>query len=204
MKTIELLVKGQVQRVGYRNIVSQIAFFLGIKGTVENFDGGSVKIIAQGSEKALKEFVEKIKVYEWPIDVAEVKSLPLKTVEAYSGFEIIRKKGEIAESLDVAVLYLQKMHKELVEMKNGLNKNTEELSKNNERVSKTNEKLSKTNEELGKNNKEIITFSNNTSGQFDKLDTKYAKVSTELKEINSNLKLLTNTIVGFANKVVKS
>ncbi|MDO8627764.1 MAG: acylphosphatase, partial [Candidatus Diapherotrites archaeon] len=73
LKTFELIVEGQVQRVGFRNFVSQIALELNIKGTVENLAEEKVQITAQGEQDKILEFIKRIWTTEWPIDVWNIE-----------------------------------------------------------------------------------------------------------------------------------
>jgi acylphosphatase len=57
MKTVNLIVKGKVQGVGYRESTKQKALSLGLTGTVENLRNGDVHILVTGNETALSEFV---------------------------------------------------------------------------------------------------------------------------------------------------
>ena len=56
MKRLTAYVSGNVQKVGYRARVVQIANALGLKGMVENTLDGRVKIIAEGDEDKLMWF----------------------------------------------------------------------------------------------------------------------------------------------------
>jgi len=51
---------GKVQGVGYRQFVSVCAHRLGLHGTVQNMQDGSVHIIAEGSLAALEEFARLV------------------------------------------------------------------------------------------------------------------------------------------------
>lgn len=66
-----LSVKGNVQGVGYRVIVRQIAQRKNIKGKVRNLDDGSVEVYCEGNTKELvKDFIEDIYIQpEYPGDI---------------------------------------------------------------------------------------------------------------------------------------
>ena len=57
-KSLEIIVSGRVQRVGFRNFIFEKAVELSIKGTVKNKDDGSVLINATGTNMQLDEFIE--------------------------------------------------------------------------------------------------------------------------------------------------
>ncbi len=61
MKELRVQVTGRVQGVGFRATTCTTAQQLGISGIVRNKSDGSVEIIAQGEERALKQLTEKLK-----------------------------------------------------------------------------------------------------------------------------------------------
>jgi len=58
LKTLEVIVRGRVQGVGYRAFAVKNAKKFGIVGYVENLPDGAVKVIAQGEENILNFFVQ--------------------------------------------------------------------------------------------------------------------------------------------------
>jgi len=60
MKAVTGIVKGRVQGVGFRYFVLDTAESLGIDGWVQNLPDSSVEFFAQGDEKELDSFVQKI------------------------------------------------------------------------------------------------------------------------------------------------
>ncbi|MBR1374741.1 MAG: acylphosphatase [Cardiobacteriaceae bacterium] len=60
-KTIEYLISGRVQGVGFRYQTNIKANKLGLVGFVENLSDGRVKIIAKGEENKLEELKNWIK-----------------------------------------------------------------------------------------------------------------------------------------------
>ena len=61
-QNIELYFKayGRVQGVGFRFFAQKWASYLGINGKAENLNDGGIEIIAQGNDKSLQEFLDKI------------------------------------------------------------------------------------------------------------------------------------------------
>ena len=110
MKRAILIVKGEVQRVGYRDVVAKIARKLGISGFVENLKPYDVKIVAEGSDTNIAQFIEQLKIKRFPIDVesVEVSFEPYKHEFEY--FEIKRGdwREELFERLDTAGALLYK------------------------------------------------------------------------------------------------
>jgi acylphosphatase len=61
LKTLEVIVRGRVQGVGYRAFAVKNAKKFGIVGYVENLPDDTVKVIAQGKEDNLYFFVHTLK-----------------------------------------------------------------------------------------------------------------------------------------------
>ena len=56
-KEMHLFISGQVQGVSYRANATRMASMLGVSGWVRNLPDGRVEIVAQGEEKALRNFL---------------------------------------------------------------------------------------------------------------------------------------------------
>jgi acylphosphatase len=110
MKRAAIIVKGKVQRVGYRDEVEEIARRLKITGFVENTKPYDVRIVAEGENSNLERFIEEIKIKKYPIDVErlEVRFEDFKGEFEY--FEIKRGEWqeEFGERLDTAGKLLYK------------------------------------------------------------------------------------------------
>ena len=76
-KTIEYLISGKVQGVGFRYQTNIKANKLGLVGFVENLSDGRVKIIANGEENKLEEL--KIWIEQGGVKVARISDI--NTVE---------------------------------------------------------------------------------------------------------------------------
>jgi acylphosphatase len=109
-KRIEVIVSGEVQAVGYREFVRKATFRKAITGFVQNQEDGKVKIVAEGSEEKLKNFLTTINVSEYPIDVTGMNIKWDNVSGNFTNFEIIRgdRDSELFEWLDVAIAMLYK------------------------------------------------------------------------------------------------
>ena len=108
MKRIEIIVKGKVQRVGYRDIVLDIARDTNITGYVENLKPHDVRIVCEGEKNDLKRFIELIKIDKYAIHVKDMEVTFQKPIGEFEYFEIKRGewKEEQGERMDAAVKYL--------------------------------------------------------------------------------------------------
>ena len=97
MRRLVAIAGGRVQRVGYREHVYNETFERNISGYVTYLKNGEVEIVAEGSEKDLRDFINAINIIQRPI---AVRSFTVRWDEAsgeYADFEIIR--GEIQEEI---------------------------------------------------------------------------------------------------------
>ena len=58
VETLQIVVKGTVQGVYFRQSTKEQALALGIKGIVKNADDGSVNIIASGDHSRLQQLID--------------------------------------------------------------------------------------------------------------------------------------------------
>ncbi len=111
MKRAIITVKGKVQKVRYRSKVKEIADELGVVGEVENLADGPVRIYAEAEEGTLNEFITKIKITNYLIDVRDVSV----SFEAATGeFNVFKKiitgtMYEVVERLDEAAGLLERL-----------------------------------------------------------------------------------------------
>jgi len=60
MKTVEIIVSGRVQRVGFRACVRKLAISLAVNGMVMNLPDGKVRIVASGEDIILEKFISSL------------------------------------------------------------------------------------------------------------------------------------------------
>lgn len=110
MKRIVIIAKGEVQRVGYRDEVERIARKLKISGFVENITPYDVRIVAEGEEGNIDQFIERIRIKKYPIDVEEIEVSFEGVKGEFKYFEIRRGEWheELGERLDTAGKLLYK------------------------------------------------------------------------------------------------
>ncbi|MGB2727735.1 MAG: acylphosphatase [Halobacteriota archaeon] len=110
MKRAILIVKGEVQRVGYRDAVEKIARKLNITGFVENLKPYDVRIVAEGEDANISKFIEQIEIKKFSIDVESTEVSFEAYKDEFEYFEI--KRGdwheELLERLDTAGALLYK------------------------------------------------------------------------------------------------
>ena len=147
MKTLKIIVKGYVQKVGYREEVERIARELAIVGYAKNLDDPelSVEIIAQhNDERILKEFVEKIKIRQYPVEVRQVKAETVVVKEIYPIFTVIHGPfdKEFGERMVEAKRSLDRIENKLDQFNNSTQQQFQHLDVKYGKVSEKLEKIS--------------------------------------------------------------
>jgi len=162
MKRAVIIAKGEVQRVGYRDLVQRIARRFGVVGFVENVKPYDVKIVAEGEEEILKKFVEEVKVKKSPIFVEEVEVKFEKATREFEYFEIKRGdwKEELGERFDVAGNILYDIRDDQKEMLEKQDQTTQEIRNLGEGVTQ----------------------------KFNVVDAKYGKIAENMEKILEELK----------------
>jgi len=156
MKQLSAYVSGNVQRVGYRARVIQLANGLGLKGFVENMSDERVRIIAQGEE-------EKLKLFEGAIDIKNslIKVLSIETEYSeahgyFGGFYKMVETDETDSRLDEGINVLKGMKDVLILILNKQDETTHEIKETNRNLgSKMDQMLDKQDQMLGKQDETI-------------------------------------------------
>ena len=90
MITRQIRVWGRVQGVGFRFFTQQLAIQLDLCGTVQNKMDGSVFAVAQGDEKAVARFIERVKASTSPYGrVDRYEESEVCDAPRYTKFQII-------------------------------------------------------------------------------------------------------------------
>ncbi len=186
MQRVTLIAKGEVQRVGYRDDVERIARKLNITGYVENQKPYDVKIVAEGEAAVIDQFIERIKINRFPIDVEHVEVNFGDYKGEFEYFEIKRGEWqeEFGERLDIAgrLFYrnieLSERSVELGERNVALSERSVELGERNVALSERSVELGERNVVLGEESVSIGKL------MLDKQD----ETITELKGVRTDLK----------------
>ena len=88
-RRLECSVRGRVQLVMYRDFTRRNARRLGLTGTVQNMSDGSVRVVAEGEEDALRKFLARL--HKGPIfaRVENVEESWNEATEEFKTFEIV-------------------------------------------------------------------------------------------------------------------
>ena len=111
MQRAIIIARGEVQRVGYRDVVERTARDRGLTGFVENIKPYDVKIVCEGEKTSIDSFIKLINIKMFPIAVKELDVSFEDATGEFDYFEI--KRGdmveELGERLDLARAEMTKM-----------------------------------------------------------------------------------------------
>jgi acylphosphatase len=97
LKRAVIIAKGDVQRVGYRDVVERAARKNNITGTVSNIEPYDVMIICEGDMKNIEPFINQIRIKRYPI---EVEHLDITFEDATGEFTFFKvERGDMTEEL---------------------------------------------------------------------------------------------------------
>ena len=88
-KRLHLKIYGRVQGVIFRDFTRRKAKKLGIVGTVQNLNNGTVEVFAQAGQKTLDEFLKHLKIGSLFSRVEKVDATFKKTINTYTDFTIL-------------------------------------------------------------------------------------------------------------------
>jgi acylphosphatase len=86
--SLQVLYEGNVQGVGFRYSVRQIAKGFDVTGSVRNLRDGRVELLAAGEADEVRAFVEAIGQSELRAHIRKHSEAPLANPPAFRGFEI--------------------------------------------------------------------------------------------------------------------
>lgn len=86
--SLQVLYEGNVQGVGFRYSVRQLAKGFDVTGSVRNLRDGRVELLATGEDDEVRAFVEAIGQSELRAHIKNHSEAPLKSPPAFRGFEI--------------------------------------------------------------------------------------------------------------------
>ncbi|MCL5438881.1 MAG: acylphosphatase [Patescibacteria group bacterium] len=89
MTTAHVVISGFVQGIGYRQFVRKEAEKLGLKGFVQNIEGGKVEALFQGDKKNIEKIIDECKKGPYLSEIKKVDIEWVDEMDEFPGFEII-------------------------------------------------------------------------------------------------------------------
>ena len=213
MKRVVIIVKGKVQKVGYRDWVEDIALDTSITGYVENLKPYKVRIVCEGEKENLEKFIDLIKIEDYPIFVKDMNIEYKEPTGEFEYFEIKRGdwQEELGERMDVAarVMYatmkntsqslkigermLGKQDQTLGKQDQMIDKQDQTLGKQDQMLGKQDQMLGKQDQMLGKQDQTTGSIENlrgDMGERFDILDDKYGAINRNLLKVIEKIEYL--------------
>lgn len=85
----EIIVCGLVQGVGYRFFVTRQANAYKLNGYVQNLPGGNVKVVVEGDQAIIKDFIDELRIGPRSARVTAVDVDWLDRPHEYKTFEVL-------------------------------------------------------------------------------------------------------------------
>ncbi|MBS3057665.1 MAG: acylphosphatase [Candidatus Diapherotrites archaeon] len=174
-----LIVRGNIQGVGYRALVKQAARSLGIKGLVRNLDDGSVKIFCEGAEGQLKQFERSIDVKGrtglFSINVEKIESYAEGSknyINAPAEFRVFEIDYDMEAASPFEKANLERLEIGILVMSEFKDETRQSFDKMDKKYDKMSNKLSET--------KDVL--SDNLSDVSDRLSDKISDVSGNISK----------------------
>lgn len=212
IKEVELIVRGEVQGVGYRQYVAKIGRKLKLAGFVETLKDGTVRIRCKGEENAVLEFKRQINVKNPEgaplIEVEDIKETQLaqgKIKKKFFEEKYSDSKAEMSQGFSTGMGYMNLFRAES-------RANFGKLDETMNRVDNTINKMDNTidtfraESKLGMEqiNKTTSGLKNETVTRFDRLDKKYDKISQAMFEVVTAINERNKTFESRMEKTDKS
>ncbi|KAF5425662.1 Acylphosphatase [Candidatus Methanomarinus sp.] len=188
-----IIAKGEVQRVGYRDVVERAARKMKLTGNVSNLKPYDVKIICEGDNKSIDSFIELITLKEYSVIVEHMDVKFEDATGEFEYFEIIRgdMTEELGERLDMANAKLTLM----------IGKQGVMIEKQDVMIEKQDVLI----EKVEDNTSTLNNFKNETNNNLDKLTNimikhdvdaqeRIATLTAEISQIKERLSLLESAV----------
>ena len=203
MQRVEITARGDVQKVGFRDAVQRAARKLGLSGTVQNVEPYDVRIVAEGEEAALKEFVKAVDIQDRPIRVQELDVSWAPATGEFQYFKILRGdwQEEMGERFDTAVVLLHRsielgeqnlmVSKEnLAVGKMMLEKQDRMLDKQDQMLEKQDRMLDKQDQMLEKQDETLGEIRGMRSDLQEYMERRLSRIEEEIVEIKRSIREL--------------
>jgi acylphosphatase len=179
MKRLTAYVSGQIQKVGYRKRVIDIARALGLNGMIENLNDGRVKIIAEGDDEKLKWFESAIDIKNTLIHVSSIEKAYSAAGSEFSQFGKFVEEGETDSRLDKGVEVMKEI---LVAIKD-VNKSLDNMNSNlGGKIDRIDGKMDRT---LQKQDELLVEVKDMNASLNDKMDKVLDK--TDVSDLKSDM-----------------
>jgi acylphosphatase/archaellum component FlaC len=203
----EIIVKGAVQKAGYRDYVQEKARSLNIKGCVENLRDGSIRIVCEADEDTLKNFIKLINIKQDLITVEKIETV--KTQPATGEYEYFDIKygpmeEEIGERMVAAVKIAIATRQEIKDMHQDLKNTHQGIKDMHGGMKDMHQDLKRSIQSMHKDLKTSIESMHQDMNQnFKEMAERYDAISTELLRTREELKIAVDNLVKVVQKFLE-
>lgn len=172
-----IVVKGRVQKAGYRDFVDEVAYHLNLKGYIKNLPDRTVEVVCEGRKENIEKFAAQIKIKEYPIRVDKVDITYSKATREFKDFDIIREEDiteATYERMDEAARCLRELGRDLGEK---IEKAGNKVGAMHEDTNIRFDQMAKRDQEILK---EIASMHKDTNERFDVMAKRYDLISKGL------------------------
>jgi len=208
-----LRVTGEVQKVGYRDRVQDLAIDYVIVGSVKNLPDRSVEIICQGKKEDVVEFTYAIEIREEYINVDEIIVVEEKEINSLTSDQFRIKFGEFAEEFGERMIEGFRYIKDTKEEVINVGRKVDEIGcKIDKGFEEQGEKLDEIGCNINKGFKgqgkkldtigfEINTLTHLTDENFHRLDSKYHQIAERTSSVDDRMKDMVDEIKSIADNI---
>ena len=185
MQRAEIIAKGDVQRVGFRDTVQRIARDLGLSGTVKNQEPYDVAIVAEGEKDALDKFITELKVESGAIKVQVLEVHWREATGEFPYFKILRGdwQEELGERFDVAVVLL---HRSIEIGEENLAIGRENLDTGKKMLEKQDVMIERQDETIGEIRGMRSDFHDHMNRRFTRIEGEIAEIKAAIAEMKGD------------------
>ena len=181
-----LIVKGKVQKAGYRDMVDEVAYGHHLRGFVRNLPDGTVEIICEGEREDIEKFKVAITIDTYHIQVTGIDINYLAPTGEFAYFDVIHDEDPTkatAERADAAARYMRELDQHM------------------------GEKLFQVSSEIAHGRdatvSAVVSMDNHMAGCFGGLDEKYGKFGDRLDELTKDIKELKEIFARLVDYYIK-
>lgn len=198
IRRADIILKGRVQKAGFRDHIDEVAYDLDIKGWVKNLEDNTVKIVCEGKKESLDEFITRIHIKEYPIRVQEAIVEFSPGLGEFDDFTIIREEDIVHatyERMDAAGRYMREMNRNLGgKFDQMLDKQDQMLGKQDQMLGKQDQMLGNQDQMLGNQDKMLekqdlhIEITRNGFDDIkEEIKTGFHDVINEIKDVKNEI-----------------
>ena len=193
-----LIVKGKVQRVGYRGTVQDIAQEMGVGGTVRNLPDGTVQVVCTGTRETLDSSEGRISIRGALIQVSEVAragespvgsaSRIFKVIPDSAALEAMEAGATGAKYLAIVASAVESTADGVKQLGAGVQDLNVGIQEVKEGFQETNRGLKGIKAGVQETNRELHEFNSGMQVRFDSLEERYGEIGPTARVISESMR----------------